>query len=298
MAPLWSSWSSDGLHAGSFTGALPRGRLLVAAGHDHDPVVVAGVVDRRLNRAVLAGLLEALVQLAEVAGLLRRELVLRHAGPKAKALGLGAVDRAQRERQRLLAALADHPHVARALARGGRRERAGLRHLPAGGGRDRGVRSGVGPVGGALQVRQGERRHREQGGHEGSGEQRQPRRTGGWSSCSCPSRRLSLLRVPFPQPAGDSNTGNRRARRFKTGPHNRSEAGQVVRIKCRRSDRPRWFDNKDDRSRIRPGLGRVGSHRTLSRGSALGFRSRVRPVDLAGGQASRQAFGLDRPRHL
>ena len=143
-----------------------RVRLGVAAGHDQDPVVVARVEDRLLDRVVVALLRQRGVDREQPVRLLLGELDLRLARAEAIALLAGLAHRRAQVGQRLrpVLALADDQHLARSGAARRRLQRARRRHLAAGRRGDGGVRGRVGPVGGPLEVGKGERR---QGQHHG-----------------------------------------------------------------------------------------------------------------------------------
>ena len=142
---------------------LARLRLGVAAGHDHDAVVVARRVDRRLDRVEVALARQRPVDLRQLPRLLRAELPQRQARPQAPALGPGGADRVpqQAERPCAVLALTDDANVARSGAGDGGRKRAGLRHLAAGRRTHGGVGPGVGPVGGTLEMGAGNCRQTE-----------------------------------------------------------------------------------------------------------------------------------------
>jgi hypothetical protein len=71
-------------------GRRSRGRLGVEAGHDLDPIVVAGCGDRRLDRAVGAGGEELLVEVTELLRLRLAHLDRGLGGPEPVAALLGA----------------------------------------------------------------------------------------------------------------------------------------------------------------------------------------------------------------
>src|ERR671919_1346279 len=135
-----------------------RIRLAVAPGHDHDPVVVAGVEDCLLDRAVAASVRELSVDPGQLARALARDPLVLLARTKAVAALLRLAQRLAKQLQGLTASgpLADDSDLAGSLA--GRRgaERSRRRYLAAGGRLDRGVGRRVGPVGGSLEM--GERR--------------------------------------------------------------------------------------------------------------------------------------------
>src|SRR5690606_28451026 len=132
----------------------PRLRLGVDAGHDHDPVVVAGVVHRVLERVVLAHTAQPPVDYVQAARHAATQAGRGLARPQPVALVAGLGDRAPRAPQRLdaAAALADDAHLARAAPGDRRGERAGVGHLAAGGRVHRGVGRRVGPVRRTLEV--------------------------------------------------------------------------------------------------------------------------------------------------
>ena len=129
----------------------PRLRLGVDAGHDHDAVVVLGLVHGVLDRVEVALREEPLVQLDEALGLLRADELALGVRPQLVAAVLRGVHRLVQPLQRALA-LADHARLARRLRLQGREEVARLRHLAARGRLHVAVKGGVGPVGGPLDV--------------------------------------------------------------------------------------------------------------------------------------------------
>ena len=138
------------------------GGLGVEPGHDHDAVVVGRRVDGRLDLVVAAEPAQRAVEREQAAP-----------GPCAEAAVVGRADvvavlarggdRALQAGQRVV--LADDPRRPRELAVQRRCQRPRGRHGPAGTGRDRAVRRGVGPVGAALHV--GERSRGKPNGSEG-----------------------------------------------------------------------------------------------------------------------------------
>ena len=151
---------------------LARGRLGVAARHDHDAVVVLRGEHGRLDlvEAALAG--ERPVLPAQRARPLLRQVELRLAGADPVALSPRVGDRSREEPQRLPAPVtpADDVHVPRPLSADGGAQRAQRRNLAAGGGVDRPVRRRVRPVGGPLEMSErgrGQRNRREYGGADG-----------------------------------------------------------------------------------------------------------------------------------
>ena len=194
--------AATGCTCGSLTFASRDFGSGVAAGHDHDPVVVARRVRPRPGSTSNPHLrLSARLILTRRAACLRVSLRSGWLGRSRKpSLRATSIERFA-SRQRV--ALADDAHVARALAGDGRGERAGLRHLAAGRRRHRGVRPRIGPVRRALEMRPSRRGHRdrERGaqGHAGQGENHR----------SHPSNRTACT--------GKRTGGGRRARRFASG---------------------------------------------------------------------------------
>ena len=132
-------------------GGLAGLRLRVAAGHDHDAVVVPRCVDGLLDGAEPAPIGQLTVDVEERPGVATGELVLRQARTQAVAAVVRAVDGPPGLRERV--GLADHAHLARPRPGDGGRQRARVGDLSARGRGDGSVGGGIGPVRRALQMR-------------------------------------------------------------------------------------------------------------------------------------------------
>ena len=205
-----------------------RLRLEVLAGHDHDAVVVARLLDRRLDALELAAAVEGAVEPLELACLPGRELLGPLRGAQDGALLARGVDRADRLPQRR--PLADHARLPARLCAQRRGEAAGLRDLAASRGLHALVGRRVRPVGAALHVAEGGCRGDRHGegdrgeqGEQASGVHRAADPT--WTRCS-----------PAPLPPWRSGRGRASSSRSRGRPSGRTRSSpgrRRARRRCR-----------------------------------------------------------------